>query len=124
MLFCFYFLHRFNYTPRILMEFGRERSPRNLAAVTRNILLNCKLFLKKAASSDFITDIEQNDTLALIQESIHLAPRLKEIVKTVTVESSQIRIQLYDNGEIDNDTITVFINNKLLLYRQRLTEKP
>jgi hypothetical protein len=31
---------------------------------------------------------------------------------------------LYDNAEIDNDSITVFINGKLLLYRQRLTEKP
>jgi hypothetical protein len=83
-----------------------------------------KIYLKKVPISDFKTDIEQNDTLALIQESIHLAPRTKEVVKTVTVESPQIRIQLYDNGEIDGDTITVFINNKLLLYQQRLTEKP
>lgn len=83
-----------------------------------------KIYLKKASGSNFKSDIEQNDTLALIQESIHLMPRAKEIVKTVIVESPRIQIQLYDNGEIDNDTISVFINNKLLLYRQRLTEKP
>ena len=83
-----------------------------------------KIYLIKTGNSDFKTDIEQNDTLALIQESIRLAPRAKDVVKIVTVESPQIRIQLYDNGEIDNDTITVFINGKLLLYRQRLTEKP
>lgn len=83
-----------------------------------------KIYLKKADQSDFKTDIEQNDTLALIQESIHLQPRTKEPVKTVIVDSPQIKIELYDNAEIDGDTITVFVNNKLLLYQQRLTDKP
>jgi len=82
-----------------------------------------KIYLTKTAYSDFKTGIEQNDTLAALQQFIHLMPRTKEVVKTIIVESPQIKIQLYDNGEIDNDTITVFINNKLLLYRQRLTEK-
>jgi hypothetical protein len=30
---------------------------------------------------------------------------------------------LYDNAEIDDDTVTVFINNTLLLYKKRLTNK-
>lgn len=46
------------------------------------------------------------------------------MVRTVVVTSPHIQIQLYDNGEIDNDTITVFINGKLLLYKQMLTDKP
>jgi hypothetical protein len=83
-----------------------------------------KIFLKKTARSDFPTDIEQSDSLALIQESIQLQPRTKELVRKIIVDTGQIRIQLYDNAEIDNDSITVFINGKLLLYRQRLTEKP
>ena len=83
-----------------------------------------KIYLKKASHSDFAVDIEQNDTLEAIQETLHLKPRSKEMVKTVTVDSPKIQIQLYDNAEIDNDTITVFINNKLLLYRQGLTDKP
>jgi len=40
------------------------------------------------------------------------------------VSVPEIKIDLYDNAEIDNDTITVFINGKLLLYRQMLTDKP
>jgi hypothetical protein len=46
------------------------------------------------------------------------------VVKTVTVNTPQIKIQLYDNAEIDHDTVTVLINNKLLLYRQMLTDRP
>ncbi len=83
-----------------------------------------KVFLKRALVSDFKHEIEQSDTLALIQQTMHLSPRIKEVVRAMTVESPQVKIQLYDNGEIDNDTITVFINNTLLIYRQRLTEKP
>ena len=88
---------------------------------------NCppgQIILRKASHSDFPAEIDQPDSLAKIQESLHLDLRAKEIVKTVIVSVPQIKIELYDNAEIDNDTITVFINNKLLMYRQRLTEKP
>ena len=83
-----------------------------------------KIRLKKAASSDFPVDIDQNDTLTGLQATLHLQPRENTLVKTVTVNTSQIKIQLYDNAEIDHDTVTVLINNKLLLYRRMLTDRP
>jgi len=83
-----------------------------------------KIQLKKVTESDFPVDVDQPDTLASLQRSLHLAPREKAVVKTVTVNSPQIKIELYDNGEIDHDTVTILINNKLLLYRQMLTDRP
>jgi hypothetical protein len=83
-----------------------------------------KIRLKRSTSSDFPVDVEQNDTLALVQANLHLQPREKEVVKTVTVNSGDIKIELYDNAEIDHDTVTVLINDKVLLYRQMLTDKP
>jgi hypothetical protein len=83
-----------------------------------------RIMLRKAENSDFPVDVEQNDTLAGIQRTLHLAPREKELVKTVTVTDAQIKIELYDNAEIDHDTITVYLNNKILLYRQMLTDRP
>jgi hypothetical protein len=83
-----------------------------------------KIRLKKSAASDFPVDVDQNDTLAELQATLHLQPREKEVVKTVTVNTSQLKIDFYDNAEIDHDTITVLINGKLLLYRQMLTDKP
>ena len=83
-----------------------------------------KIQLTKALASDFPVDIHQNDTLADLQRSLHLQPREKEIIKTVTVKTGQIKIELYDNAEIDHDTVTVFINNKLVLYRKMLTDRP
>jgi len=83
-----------------------------------------KIFLKKTTVSDFPADLEQRDTLAALQKQLHLQPRTTEVVKTITVNTSQIRIELYDNGEIDHDTVTVLINGKLLLYRKMLTDRP
>jgi len=83
-----------------------------------------KIRLRKAAISDFPVDVEQSDTLAGLQSSLHLQPREKEVVKTLTVKSASIKIDLYDNAEIDHDTVTVLVNNKVLLYRRMLTDRP
>ncbi|MFI5155148.1 MAG: hypothetical protein ACHQEM_03140 [Chitinophagales bacterium] len=83
-----------------------------------------KIVLKRVFKSDFPADLEQSDSLALIQESLHLQPRVKDVVQSFVVAVSQIKVELYDNAEIDNDTITVFVNDKLMLYQKRLTEKP
>ncbi len=83
-----------------------------------------KIRLKKASQSDFPVDVDQNDTLAMQQATLHLQPREKEVVKSVTVNSADIKIELYDNAEIDHDTVTVLINDKLLLYRKMLTDRP
>jgi len=84
-----------------------------------------KILLKRAVASDFPADTTaQNDTLRILQKQLHLQPREKEVVRSITVNNPDIRIELYDNGEIDHDTVTVFVNGKLLLYRQMLTDRP
>jgi hypothetical protein len=41
----------------------------------------------------------------------------------VEVESDSIRVDVYDNGEIDGDIISVFYNQQLILNHQMLTHK-
>jgi hypothetical protein len=50
--------------------------------------------------------------------------RKNELTRTITVTNSNVEISLYDNGEIDNDTISVYYNGKLLLSNQRLSNQP
>jgi hypothetical protein len=50
--------------------------------------------------------------------------RNNELVKTFSTSAREIKIELYDNGEIDGDTITVYHNNQLILSKKRLTDKP
>jgi len=69
-------------------------------------------------------DIDQPEELAKLQTGLKLEKRENELVTTLSLETPSVKIDLYDNAEIDNDTVTIFLNNKLLLYRQKLTDKP
>lgn len=83
-----------------------------------------KITLKRASKSDFAVDVEQSPELKALQSKLVLQPRNKELVKTLIVPTSEIKLDFYDNAEIDNDTITVLMNGKLLLYRKMLTARP
>jgi len=50
--------------------------------------------------------------------------RNKEIIKTIEVDSRSFRVDLYDNGQIDGDTISLYLNGKLMVSRQRLSTEP
>jgi hypothetical protein len=50
--------------------------------------------------------------------------RKNELTQTFVVHSKEITIRLYDNGEIDNDTISVYLNGKLILANKRLSASP
>lgn len=52
-----------------------------------------------------------------------LEKRKNLVIKTIEVESSTVKIDLYDNGEIDGDSISLFYNGKLLLANKRLSDK-
>ncbi|MBA2330295.1 MAG: hypothetical protein H0V91_11825 [Flavisolibacter sp.] len=45
-------------------------------------------------------------------------------IQEVEVDTGMLRLDFYDNGEIDGDSISVFVNNKLVLSNQRLDTKP
>jgi hypothetical protein len=45
------------------------------------------------------------------------------IAKVIEVNSDSLRIDVYDNGEIDGDMISVFYNKQLILYNQKLTHR-
>lgn len=50
--------------------------------------------------------------------------RSNELVKVLTVNDPNVVIKIYDNGEIDGDTISVYLDNKLVLSEKRLTATP
>ena len=50
--------------------------------------------------------------------------RRKDIVKIIKIEQPTFRLDFYDNGEIDGDSISVFYNGRVILSNQRLSDKP
>jgi len=49
--------------------------------------------------------------------------RQKEVINEIEVESDSLRLDVYDNGEVDGDIISVFYNDGLILNSQKLTHK-
>lgn len=83
-----------------------------------------KISLSRLTKGAFPVDVFQNDTLAGVQKHLKLQNRQKDLVQTIAIDTAFIKIELYDNAEIDDDTVSVFLNNTLLLYKKRLTGKP
>jgi len=52
-----------------------------------------------------------------------LKNRNNEIVKTITTSAREFKIELYDNGQIDGDRISVYHNNELIVSNKTLTDK-
>jgi len=50
-----------------------------------------------------------------------LKKRENSLVQTLTINSENVIVKLYDNGEIDDDTISVYLDNKLILSNKRLS---
>lgn len=50
--------------------------------------------------------------------------RSNTVLKTIEIENELVKIDLYDNGEIDGDSISLFLNGKLLMARKKLTAQP
>lgn len=53
-----------------------------------------------------------------------LLDRENKLVNTLDVDVKEVRIDFYDNGQIDNDTITVYDNNELAIDHGRLSYAP
>ncbi len=53
-----------------------------------------------------------------------LKNRENALVRRIETEASEIKIELYDNGEIDGDTISIYHNNALIRSHMRLSRKP
>jgi hypothetical protein len=72
-----------------------------------------------------LPSIEKPKAPSTIQQTTtKLNMRSKQVIKTVEVEANSFRVDLYDNGQIDGDTISVFYNGKLMVSRQRLSTEP
>ena len=69
-------------------------------------------------------DIAEPVEKAIVKPHPKLQSRRSDVVKTINIKSPEFRLDFYDNGEIDGDSISVFFNGKVVLSNQMLTDKP
>lgn len=95
-----------------------------------------KTFLKKEddpSKSGLIKILEKKNNIQISdptkpapiinKDSVKLASRQKEILQTITIETDSVVLELYDDGLLDGDSVSVFSNNSLLLNKVLLSDK-
>ena len=49
--------------------------------------------------------------------------RNSNLIKTIEIDNESFRVDLYDNGDIDGDSVSLFYNGRLLISHKRLSDK-
>jgi hypothetical protein len=86
-----------------------------------------KSLTKKNLEQHQIVTINK-DTIQAIDKKVipvpipaELSGRSNELVKTITVNTQDVQLYIYDDGVVDNDTVSVYFDNKLIVHNARLT---
>ncbi len=84
---------------------------------------NKKQYITKNAE---IEDTIATTTKKTIADSSILVPQKRklDIQQILTIKDSVIKVTLYDNAQIDGDTVSVFVNKKPIIIRQKISDKP
>lgn len=73
-------------------------------------------------------DTEKKDPVIKTKDPVIVPPVLKnrdnEVIQTIEVNTNEITVDLYDNGTIDHDTISVYLDKKLVVSHQMLKASP
>lgn len=62
--------------------------------------------------------VDNNDTAE------KYADRAKNILKRIDLKQQNFKVDLYDDGDIDGDIVSVYYNGKVVLSNKKLTDKP
>ena len=88
---------------------------------TKPVIINLKTdSTKKTVQAEIKTPV----TAKKVFTPDILKTRENALAQTITVNTEQVTIKLYDNGEIDDDTISVFVDKQLKLSHKRLSTSP
>lgn len=69
-----------------------------------------------------LPDVKEKPLATLVPQPI--LTRENPVVKQIQTGPGEMMIDLYDNGEIDGDTVSVYHNNELIISRAGLSDKP
>ena len=67
--------------------------------------------------------VQTNPEPVQTETAVEFAKREKVFTQEIDVENSSIKIELYDNGQIDYDSVSLFFNNKRILPKTKLDHR-
>ena len=115
-------------TGTVSLQEKKDISNDKLITALENLgLVNTLSFIAPKTNQNPVAVIkDKSDTpgekkIVIIDPSKELLKRKIETIETVFFTSDSLILQLYDNGFVDGDSVSVIVNGKMLLTHQRLT---
>jgi hypothetical protein len=102
----------------IIRHQPRPAPERNMPALTRATTSHATV---KQPAGDSTTSM--NSKFPSITPRV-LLDRSTPLVRSLTVNTKDVVLNIYDDGAIDNDTISVYLDNRLILSHAMLTDRP
>lgn len=96
----------------------------NISAGTTNENNNENKIKTTINKVDTIKKVENVSPINSDLQNNELTKRKNTIVKTIYVDTGEVEIELYDNGTIDNDTVSIYHNGIPVVLKGRLGNKP
>ena len=53
-----------------------------------------------------------------------LSKRTYQVIKVIEVNHASIKVDIYDNGQVDGDVVSIYLNEKQLVASKMLTAQP
>jgi hypothetical protein len=82
-----------------------------------------KPVITKEATKETTNTITLGKIIAPNGPTVNFSKRETNVLKTIEIENETFKVDLYDNGEVDGDSISLYFNNKLLLSHKKLDTK-
>jgi hypothetical protein len=107
------------------------------AKTTKKPVVKKPAVVNKPVTKNLKKDTINNNTTTITKEEVKkpvaistikipnkTRSRENELIQTIKISSNQITVRLYDNGEIDDDTISVYMDDQVVLSNKRLSASP
>jgi hypothetical protein len=108
-----------------MIKLQRKRSLAGSTLVTKLSemgLLNTLSFIQPVVKTEIaVTPIKENEVAN--KTAAETVKRETEVIRTVVFKTDSLVLSLYDNGEIDGDTVTLILNGQIIMSKQGLTDK-
>ena len=120
--------------PAILIETGfinneederylnSEKGQQELAESIASAVKRYRQALEGGNSSTSKAIVPENDAKEVPDEKV--ADRGRNVLKKIGLSQPGFKVDLYDDGDVDGDVVTVYYNGKSIVTNKKLTEKP
>jgi len=96
--------------------------PDSVLMALRNFKESNQVWKPSAADTLPSVNIVQRKVINYVVEN-QFKERENVLIDEIEVDSDSLNVDFYDNGEIDGDSISVFFNNQLLAFSQKLSTR-